>query len=312
MVNLKTNQIRFLKTNLTRLRVFIELLLFPMIILELAVLSFWLKPRKDTWYFILNNHIGDSYVFCSLVHSFKKIHHGRVAVILPKRYAYIGKLFKDIDEVYAVNLFVPNYVGYFIYPIKGRIVPAVKSLPLLLPNIPTKYFNFTFEFKLNNGLPVNARFSKPYIETKYTKRARSLINKLSTTKKKVLLVPFVHGEKSPIDMRLWQNLINYLNNNGYEVFVNSRFHFYGAINIYLPIELAIPFVENMAIVISVRTGFVDLIISTKVKKIIIYKDKTQMYFWSIKAYNYVKPKNKIIEITQDEFNKIYEMIRVLN
>jgi len=302
-----------LKTNLTRLRVVIEVLLFPIVILELILLSFWLKPRKDTWYFVLNNHIGDSYIFCSLMHSFKKIYHGRVAVILPKRYVYIGKLFNDIDEVYGVNLFVPNYLGNFINPIKGRIVPVFKSNPLpSLPNIQTRYYNFAFLVKLNNGLPINSKFSKPYIETIYIKKARSLINKLSTTKKKVLLVPFMHGEKSPIDKRLWQNLINYLNNNGYEVFVNSRFHFYGAINIYLPIEVVIPFVENMALVISVRTGFADFISSTKVKKIIIYKDKAEMNFWSLKAYKYVQLKNKIIEITQNEFNKIYDMIKVLN
>jgi len=301
-----------LKTNLTRLRVVIEVLLFPIVILELILLSFWLKPRKDTWYFVLNNHIGDSYIFCSLMHSFKKIYHGRVAVILPKRYLYIGKLFKDIDEVYGINLFVPNYVGGLIDHIKGRIIPAFKNNPLPPLYIKTKYFNFTFLVKLNNGLPINARFSKPRIDTKYIKEAKSLINRLSNTEKKVLLVPFVHGEKSPIDIRLWQNLINYLNNNGYEVFVNSKFHFYGAINVYLPIELVIPFVENMALVISVRSGFVDLISSTKVKKIIIYKDKTEMYFSSIKAYDYVTSKSKIIEITQDGFNKIYGMIRVLN
>jgi len=302
-----------LKTNLTRLRVVIEVLLFPIVILELIVLSFWLKPRKDTWYFVLNNHIGDSYIFCSLMHSFKKIYQDRVVVILPKKYVYIGKLFKDIDEVYGINLFMPNYVGNLITPIKGRILPVFKYVPLPpLPDIPTRYFNFALHVKLNYGLPINSKFSKPYIETKYIKKAKSLINKLSTPKKKVLLVPFVHDQKSPIDMRLWQNLINYLNNNGYEVFVNSRFHFYGAINIYLPIELVIPFVENMALVISVRTGFVDLISSTKVKKIIIYKDKAGMNFWSLKAYKYVQVKNKIIEITQNEFNKIYGMIKVLN
>jgi len=302
-----------LKTNLTRLRVVIEVLLFPIVILELILLSFWLKPRKDTWYFVLNNHIGDSYIFCSLIHSFKKIYHGRVAVILPQRYFYIGKLFKDIDEVYGINLFVPNYVGNLITPIKGRILPVYKYVPLPpLPNIPTRYFNFAFLAKLNIGLPINARFYKPKIETKYIKKARSLINKLSTTKKKVLLVPFVHGEKSPIDIRLWQNLINYLNNNGYDVFINSRFHFYGAINIYLPIELAIPFVENTDLVISVRTGFVDLISSTKVKKIIVYKDKAEMNFWSIKEYKYTSVKNKTIEITQNEFNKIYDITKVLN
>jgi len=301
-----------LKTNLIRLRVVIEVLLFPIVILELILLSFWLKPRKDTWYFVLNNHIGDSYIFCSLMHSFKKIYHGRVAVILPKRYVYIGKLFNDIDEVYGVNLFVPNYVGDFINPIKGRIVPVFKNKPLPSLYTKTKYFDFTFLYKLNNGLPINSRFSKPYIETKYIKKARFLINKLSNTKKMVLLAPYGHNEKLTIGMGLWQDLINYLNNNGYKVFVNSRLHFYGAINIYLPIELIIPFVENMALVVSVRTGFIDLISSTKVKKIIIYKDKAQMYFWSLKAYKYVQVKNKIIEITQNEFNKIYGMIKVLN
>jgi len=302
-----------LKTKLTQLRIVIEVLLFPIVILELILLSFWLKPRKDTWYFVLNNHIGDSYIFCSLMHSFKKIYHGRVAVILPKKYMYIGKLFNGIgiDTVYGINLFMPNYLGNHINPIKGRIGPVVKSIALPpLPNILTRYFNFAFQVKLNYGLPINSRFSKPHIETKYIKKAKSLINKLSTTKKKVLLVPFVHGEKSPIDIRLWQNLINYLNNKGYEVFVNSRFHFYGAMSIYLPIELVIPFVENMALVISVRTGFVDLISSTKVKKIILYKDKAEMNFLSIKAYEYVTAKNKIIEITQNEFNKIYGMIKV--
>jgi len=301
-----------LKTNLTRLRVVIEVMLFPIVILELILLSFWLKPRKDTWYFVLNNHIGDSYIFCSLMHSFKKIYHGRVAVILPKKYVYIGKLFDDIDEVYGINLFVPNYVGGLINRIKGRIVPAFKNNPLPSLYTKTKYFNFAFLVKLNNGLPINARFSKPHIETKYIKKARSLINKLSNTKKMVLLVPYRHNEKLTIGMGLWQDLINYLNNNGYKVFVNSRLHFYGAINIYLPIELIIPFVENMTLVISFRTGFIDLISSTKVKKIIIYEDKAQMYFWSLKADNYVRLKNKIIEITQDEFNKIYDMIKVLN
>jgi len=301
-----------LKTNLTRLRVVIEVLLFPIVILELILLSFWVKPRKDTWYFVLNNHIGDSYIFCSLMNSFKKIYHGRVAVILPKRYVYIGKLFKDIDEVYGINLFVPNYVGGLIDHIKGRIVPAFKNNPLPPLYTKTKYFNFTFLVKLNNGLPTNARFSKPRIDAKYIKEAKSLINKLSNTKKKVLLVPHGHGEKFTISIVLWQNLINYLNNNGYEVFVNSKFHFYGAINVYLPIELLIPFVENMTLVISVRTGFADLISSTKVKKIIIYKDEAQMYFWSLKSDNYVQLKNKIVEITQDEFNKIYSIIKVLS
>jgi len=247
------------------------------------------------------------------MNSFKKIYHGRVAVILPKRYVYIGKLFKDIDEVYGINLFVPNYVGNLITPIKGRIVPVFKNIPLPpLPDIPTRYFNFTFQVKSYYGLPVGSKFSRPRIDAKYIKKAKSLINKLSNTKKKVLLVPHGHGEKFTISIVLWQNLINYLNNNGYEVFVNSKFHFYGAINVYLPIELLIPFVENMTLVISVRTGFADLISSTKVKKVIIYKDEAQMYFWSLKSDNYVQLKNKIVEITQDEFNKIYSIIKVLS
>jgi len=37
-----------------------------------------------------------------------------------------------------------------------------------------------------------------------------------------------------------------------------------------------------------------------------------MDFESIKAYEYTQVKNKIIEITQNEFNKIYDMIMVLN
>jgi len=298
-----------LKTNLIRLRVFMEVILFPIVILELALLSIWLRPRKDTWYFVLNNHIGDLYIICSLMHSFKKIYGGRVAVILPKKYIGIAKLFKDIDEAIGINLFIPDYVAHLITLIKGRLVPT--SIWVHVPpfsNLRSGVYNVLLASKINLGLPVTAEFSKPYVKKTDIKKVAYLISKFRTKKKKVLLIPFIHGEISPISLKLWQDLINYLNTQDYTVFVNSKKYFYGAINIYLPINLIIPFVKDMSLIISVRTGLVDIISSTQVRKIIIYDNKGAMNFFSIKNYKYNNIRSNIREIVKKDFTKIKSIL----
>jgi len=299
-----------LKTNLIRLRVVIELLLFPMIILELAVLSFWLKPRKDTWYFVLNsNHIGDSYIICSLMHSFKKIYGGRVAVILPKKYIGLAKLFKDIDEAIDINLFIPDYVAHIMAHIKGRLIPvSMVARFTSFSNLPSGVYNFLLLSKINLGLPVTAESSKPHVENTDIKKVAYLISKFRTKKKKVLLIPFIHGEISPISLKLWQDLIDYLNKQDYTVFVNSKKRFYGAINTYLPINLIIPFVKNMSLIISVRTGLIDIISSTQVRKIIIYDNIGAMNFFSIKNYKYNNIRSNIKEIVKKDFTKIKSIL----
>lgn len=72
----------------------------------------------------------------------------------------------------------------------------------------------------------------------------------------------------------WEELVEILNSMGYKVLTNSKGKeespIKGTILTNIPISCLVPFVDKAGIVIGVRSSFMDVIESSKAKKIVIY------------------------------------------
>lgn len=292
------------------------LALTPFFLLELSIINMRIKRRKDTWYFMMHGHLGDVYCECSFMQAFKETWGpGRIAVLVHPKYEIVPKLFSAIDEVIPFDTpeSFPMYIGNMMQFHRGIVLEAnLKGPTFDWKNEPTldkevyKFFNAAIETKCLRGVPINSQIAIPIISESARIKATALFKKLNLIPHKtVLLFPYTHDEKFR-QRKFWELLVQKLKDKGYRVLVQSKEQVLdGTENVYVPLDLIIPFVEKAGWVIAVISGMVDFVSSAKCNKTILYPYKSQMLYNSRKHYRYPnKLSNKIDEfLFENDDNK---------
>ena len=240
-----------------------------------------IKIQKDEWFFILPYGIGDFYLFLSLLSEFQKKNNVKyVSIGLLKPY-HVQLL--DIFEI-RVNKIV------FIDKSELQFCPSnnlKQGVPIILhPEFFLKeslYSLIGFNgltlgdiYKIMLNLPIQTVYNKPIVNQITRNTAFEKFHNYNLTNcKTVLFAPHANSfDEGFIPFVFWETLNFELHSLGYKVIVNSNNKQFTDLQKIISVDFslseAIPFVEMCKVFVGVRSGFCDLISSSKSQKYIIY------------------------------------------
>jgi hypothetical protein len=237
--------------------------------------------QKDEWFFIFPYGIGDFYLFLSLLTAFQKkngVNSVSVGLVKPyqaqlldifeikvKKIVFIDK--KELQFCHCNNL--NQGIPIILHPeyfLKESLYSLIGYNGLTLGDV----------YKIMLTLPIETIYNKPIINQIVSNAAFEKFNKYNLTDcKNVLLAPHANSfDEDIIPFDFWEILNYELQALGYKVLINSSNKKYvdlkNVIAVDFSLSQAIPFVEMCKIFVGVRSGFCDLISSSKSQKYIIY------------------------------------------
>lgn len=223
------------------------------------------KYDQKKWHFILKYGLGDAYLVCTLLKQFAAIHGDFILIFEKKNQVNIPDFFFKKHSSYYDNQIPYNLIKEFGKQIKGmpvvlhpidlndQISPLIGYNKITLLDIYKILLNIDLHSKPNNNLLPCKILKKTFYSDK------------------VLLCPQANSV-STLSINFWIKLANLIANKGYQpIFLRTNdTEIYESID--FPIEDAITMCNNFHAVISIRSGFCDLISTCNTKKIIIYPE----------------------------------------
>ena len=223
------------------------------------------KYDKSKWYFILKYGIGDAYLVCCLLNHYRIKNEDFVLIFEKENQANIPKLFFE-EEISYVDKDIP-------YLLINEFGKQVKGIPIILhpyhlnPQIAEfiGYNNVTLIDIYKLLLKIDLNY-KPDNKLLPFKNIHS-----ESSKNKILLCPEANSIET-ISLEFWLSLANRIKEKGYlPVFMRTEnVADYEIID--FEIQDAISIGNSFYGIISLRSGFCDLISTCSAKKIIIYPD----------------------------------------
>lgn len=222
---------------------------------------------------------GDVYIICSYLNEYIKMHHNDenyVFTVVNKSCELIAKLFnvpnveiiseEDNNNLAKLANFYPELITvfnpYYNYQEVYHHIDGYKGI------------NFVQEIKHGiMNLPLATLPEKPNF-TSDELYLKHLFDELGLVKgKSVILAPFANSIHN-LTVDFWEALVQSLKEKGLRVFTNcgtpNEQPIKGSERIFFKFADAVPVVEYAGYVISYRSGFSDIIGSSKCKKIIVY------------------------------------------
>ena len=307
----------------------------PKSIMEYIKLKNQIKIEKDTIGLIIDGHMGDIFIQCSLIGAFKKKFKKKVLVVVPKNYQQIPEMFRSIDSIYSTDYDSISITKFRILILR-LIMIALKILPhnlkeylkkfvtvnggelifiplfLLLINEKKLLKNYSKLYRMEShlfGLDFKKEnFEKPKptskeIYKKVRKKFKELGLKLGKT---VIIYPITYSAFL-LPKEFWQELADEIKKRGYSVATNvwnNEKPIPGTVPLFTEIKEKIAAAELAGTVIGVRSGIFDVLASADCKKIIIYTgyagNKKISWFARIK---YLEPKGQNIEFFPENLKK---------
>lgn len=237
--------------------------------------------QKDEWFFILPYGIGDFYLFLSLLSEFQRIkgiNYISIGLLKPNQVQLIDLFEIKVNKIviieknelqFCTNNNLRNGVPIILHPdffLKESLLSLIGYNGLTLGDI----------YKIMLGLPIQTIHSKPVVN-QITINAvfQKFSNYNLNNSKTVLLAPHANSfDENIIPFDFWEILNYKLQSLGFKVLINSTSKQYIALENVIAVDFslseAIPFVEICKIFVGVRSGFCDLISSSKSQKYIIY------------------------------------------
>lgn len=234
------------------------------------------KFRRDTWYFIFNYGIGDTYLACAFL-PYLLERGDKVTVFITKSsHEFIPKLFSPaIDVIFGQPLELALIEEFGQYG-KGHPIilhPMHVVNRILLNIIGYKRFNLTDLYKVMLGLdlrlpPVQPQFAtEPAVEAEVTALFEQYKLPLGKT---VLVCPKAVTIKEVAD-DFWKGLADKLAEQGLKpIFMNSTAGLPDYPTVEFSLRAARAFCDRAGQIISLRSGFCDLIATTTARMAILY------------------------------------------
>jgi hypothetical protein len=231
-----------------------------------------LRFSKNRWHLIINYGIGDAYLTCSFIEAFIK-KHGEVNLIFTKKnQMFIVDLFiSESNKKFAPNIHL-NLIREFNTFRKGfPILINANDLDngILSSIIGYKNISLTDIYKIMLRLGLEEKPSSPSFPEVQTSLVDSFFthNKIETGKT-VVLCPHANTIET-IEGAFWQSLAKSIEKIGLiPAFMNYNCD--GFISLDFPLELSKVICEKAGFIVSLRSGFCDLISTIETKKIILF------------------------------------------
>ena len=250
-----------------------------------------IKPKKNEWYFILNHHLGDAFLFCSYLRKFKEMNSNPKINLLANE-STIG-VRSYFDDYFNFELLeeLPHNTGIFsdilfllnfgLRP--GRIQP---SGALYISTIRKGSFHQLDMYNrqaLFLGLDENNKMLA--IVTRSSAIPETIRDKFTSLKLKpgrtIILAPYSKS-MAKIDFKWWENIRDEAFARGYMVATNlspKETEITGTVPLFMKIGEILDIAELSGYVISARSGFCDIVLSANCKLAILYNPSTPEDFY---------------------------------
>lgn len=282
---------RWLALILSMIKIFNKVQLFTFIANKIILLNsffystFWyfklknkIKLNKDEWGIICPFGVGDTYLVCALLNSFKKKHGGNIVLIMKIEHCEIAEMFSkmvkriEFIKFSKINLAIVTrftsfkighiFIGHPLF-LRKNYLSGLGQQGIELLSVYRKIFE----------LDPTCELSKPEIKQEYEKSSHIKFSKLGLIPgKTVILVTSANsGQNLPISF--WNDLVIQLKLNDWSVcqnMIGSKFFIENATPIEFSLAEAIPMAEFAGSVVSIRNGFCDLISTAKCKTTVLY------------------------------------------
>jgi len=221
------------------------------------------KYDQDKWYFILKYGLGDAYLVCTLLKKFAEINGDFILIFEKKNQINIPNFFFKKNLSYYDNKLPYGLIKEFGKQIKG--VPIILH-PIDLNDqisqlIGYKKITLLDIYKILLNIDLNTKPDNKLLPNK-------VVN-ISTYNNKVLLCPQANSVAT-LDIKFWIKLAELIKRTGYiPIFLRTE-NLQSYESIDFPIEDTISICNNFHGIVSLRSGFCDLISTCETKKIIIY------------------------------------------
>lgn len=242
--------------------------------------SFWWKYLRenkyqdDTWYFILKYGIGDAYMVSALLPEFIKLNNKVVLLFENKNQVFIPQLFLDNQEVRLVSQPPYELIREFGSFRKG--VPIVLH-PLHLFNgklmsvIGLNGSTLMDVYRIILGVDLDVRPQAPHFPAVKDDMIDQLFIQYTLAKGRTVLLCPQANSIGLLDHAFWITLAEKIQRMGLTpVFLNVKANLKGFQSISFSLIYSKEFCDQAGYVVSLRSGFCDLIATSSAKKVILY------------------------------------------
>lgn len=262
-----------------------------------------LNQGNNCWFIFNVGQMGDVYLVCSLMKSFKEdasanLGISTVRVGIPAKYLPLAKMFLSDDEIFFLPENYRKMTAEFFSLFSG-FSPGVPILAhpkfLTYLNDGKKRISRFLADKMKSmnhfitmlDLPSETKPAVPCISKEACDKAEKFVrdNRIDLGKS-VLICPHANSiDTSKFDRNFWIWLIEQLKNKGLHVYRNigpeGSKDDWGVRDLDIPLDIVFPVVDSMGFVVSVRSGLCDVLLNSDAKKIILYPDKEAEDFINI-------------------------------
>lgn len=240
---------------------------------------------RNSWVFVCNYHIGDNYVFFSLMDSFKKKHNAKnVTILTDPVSADIARLFPSIDIIRVskqlpdgiANQFITRFIRF------RRDSIFVLDFPLSVEQMSQSRIHFADGIKIGLRLPLTAERSKPDLN-RISSIDMTPFGELLGTGKTILISPHSYSI-SMIQNDFWHKLVEAAKEKGFNILCNvtgKEKSLPGTVAISPTILQAMALTSAVGIFIGMRSGLCDVLSSVSATKVILYPDTNSRDIWSL-------------------------------
>ena len=243
---------------------------------------------SDYWIFQMFIPWGDMGITCSLMQEFKKIHGGKILILVKnKNMSDVAKLFPSVDKV----LIIPKNVFGYIYENpnvdmkQGDYYELNHWKFIDAPYYKSKSFLDLYKNMLNIE-DININLELPVFTTQIIRKVDELFDNLKFADKKiVLLCPHANSFNSlSLNNDFWLKLAKKISDLGYFVVFNSKKKVYKKYKtIFLPMAEQLYFCTKCCKIIGMRAGFNDLLAIMKLNNLIVLYPE-DIYFKTISKH----------------------------
>ena len=232
------------------------------------------KYRNDTWYFILKYGIGDAYMVSALLPEFIKQNPKVVLIFENKNQLFIPGLFVKDADVRLVTELPYELIAEFGSFRKG--IPVVLH-PIhlfdgkLLSVIGLKGATLMDVYKIILGLDFDVKPALPRFGDVQDDTVDQLFIRYALAKNRTVLLCPQANSIGLLDHSFWIRLAEKIQGIGLTpVFMNVKENVKGFQSVGFPLSDSKAFCDQAGYVVSLRSGFCDLIATSSAKKIILY------------------------------------------
>ncbi|RZL48366.1 MAG: hypothetical protein EOP00_09415 [Pedobacter sp.] len=228
--------------------------------------------------------IGDLYLKLILIEALKKTYQTDKVSI-----GYTKKSHKGVIDLFKDNIYKCYHIEHDLmnlFSSRSKLPrPGFPTHPFFIHHSMLKIVGFkgiTFleVIKILLNINLNEKINIPKIQDIYLKKAQEKFKEYNLHPNKTVFISPHAVFYGNIDEGFWHGLIESLIGLGFDIALMSdqiKSNFKEVKNVYFPLEIAIPFINQCSFFIAYRSGFCDLTSTSTTMKIIIYPEKNESY-----------------------------------